>query len=204
MDDLPPSDLFLQEHTFTARLATDSPLTLVNSRPLAGTAFVAPFVPCSDEVARAALLFAGVCSVDVLCDLGCGDGRILAAALKNPVESARPRKAIGVELDPNLAHYLSEKVAPQFLGKFAVIAENMFNVDLDKLGVTVVVLYLLPAALESLRPLLDGWLGHDPETRRIVTIVYRIDDWIAHQTAQAGYLKETLYYYKHQQNHAQK
>ena len=55
----------------------------------------------------------------------------------------------------------------------------MFNVDLSDIGATAMVLYLLPAGLEKLKPQLERWLrdGADTVKRRIVTITYSIPGW---------------------------
>ena len=54
---------------------------------------------------------------------------------------------------------------------------------LEELGVTVLVLYLLPAGLDKLRPFMEQWLNSDRKglgeacSRRIVTITYSVPGW---------------------------
>ena len=83
------------------------PFTLVNSGPLELTNFVAPYVPVTDWVCQAAIQFSTLTSNDVLGDLGCGDGRILASAL----DTTLVKKCIGVELDPYLVEYIQKTYA---------------------------------------------------------------------------------------------
>ena len=51
-------------------MTSNAPRTLVNSIPMTGTPFIAPFVPCSPDIAVEALNFANVGDKDVLVDLG--------------------------------------------------------------------------------------------------------------------------------------
>ncbi|KAJ1558745.1 hypothetical protein HK096_005797 [Nowakowskiella sp. JEL0078] len=161
------------------------PFTLVNNRPLDGTEFVAPYVPCASQTIHAALDFAGISEHDVLVDLGCGDGRILSKSLEL---SRPPKSVIGVELDPHLSRYIRETVIlhlgkGEYEGnnheliptnlklsedrskqkKFKLLECDMFSVDLGSetpngLDATVLVLYLLPAGLEKLKPQFREWL----------------------------------------------
>ncbi|KAJ3122890.1 3'-5' exoribonuclease 1 [Physocladia obscura] len=195
---LPSADLLLDDgHAFTAQLSTAAPLqTLVNTIPLSGSEFVAPFVPCSPDVASAALRIAKLSTSDVLCDLGCGDGRILELALQNTDGSAVPLRVVGVELDLHLARHLREKVAPQFkVQRFLVIEANMFEVDLDALGVTVLIVYLLPDALKALKPLLQKWFSGDPNIRRIVTIGYSVPEWTPLYSVQSAGFGQSMFLY---------
>ena len=54
-----------------------------------------PYVPTPPEVVQRMLDLGGVKSGDVLYDLGCGDGRIVIAAVKRPGV-----KGVCVDLDP--------------------------------------------------------------------------------------------------------
>ncbi|KAI8614291.1 hypothetical protein BC830DRAFT_1065641 [Chytriomyces sp. MP71] len=206
---LPASaDLFSDDPlkpAFTARLHTDAPRTLVNSIPMEGTDFIAPFVPCTVEVAREALAFARVGADDekdeVVVDLGCGDGRVLEQALllssgaSNPATPpSRTRiRTVGVELDPHLAAHLRAVVAPRYAdGLMRIIEANMFEIDLVELGATVLVLYLLPKGLSMLRNQLGKWL-HGGDLRRIVTITYSIPVWNCERAKEVN--RQWLFYY---------
>jgi hypothetical protein len=151
------------------------PITIVNSKPLEGP-FIAPFVPAPYSVIQEAFSFADLSSDDVLVDLGCGDGRILVAALNH-----LPLKlCIGVELDPVLVSHMSES-HQQLIekGELKILCKDMFTIDhsLDLNGSTIIILYLLPRGLELLKPILNAWLSFNPKVRRIVTITYSIPEW---------------------------
>lgn len=111
---------------------------------------------------------------------GCGDARVLLSALSS---SSPPRQCIGVELDPHLVeHIQSSETAAPFLqtSKLIIQQKDMFKVDLDEIGTTAMVLYLLPGGLNKLKPQLERWLkgSNDSQTkRRIVTITYSITGW---------------------------
>ncbi|KAJ1552148.1 hypothetical protein HK405_012444, partial [Cladochytrium tenue] len=244
VDDDPSADAaFALE--FTPALATDAPRTLVNSIPLEGSGFVAPFVPCVPEVAAQALRFGCVGPGDVLADFGCGDGRILEAALALP--SGAPSLCIGVELDPHLAAHLRDVVAPRFQAAAAaaaaaattVVAEGsrkqtpatleVYEGDMFELArnlhhpwrVSAVVLYLLPAGLERLRPHLEDWLAAEEKDdddddddekdadddgrlaaagrkvwkrrRRVVAIQYSVPGWACERAEQ--HARGWIFYY---------
>ncbi|KAJ3401090.1 hypothetical protein HDV05_000675 [Chytridiales sp. JEL 0842] len=170
----PSSDLFA-DSTFVPRLTTDAPRTLVNSIPLDGSDFIAPFVPCTIEAAYEALVYANVNATDTLVDLGCGDARILTTSLTLP---SPPATCIGVELDPHLCTHLRKtlpKTHPS--APIRILESNMFDVDLESLRASVVVLYLLPGGLERLKGLLGVWMRNGDGRRRVVTLGYEVPGW---------------------------
>ncbi|KAI8812072.1 hypothetical protein BJ742DRAFT_794731 [Cladochytrium replicatum] len=134
------------------------PRTLVNSIPLEGSKFIAPYVPCAIPVVHAALSFADVRKGDVLIDLGCGDGRILSAALES---HSPPDTCIGVELDPYLSAHLQDTFSQYTAaGNVRLVHADMFSENfLVSHNATVAVLYLLPAGLEKLKPSIAEWLA---------------------------------------------
>jgi translation elongation factor EF-1alpha len=155
------------------------PLTHVNSHPMEGTCFVAPFVPCPPNVIDQCFEeVLHLSSDDVFADLGCGDGRLCFRALDVC------RFAVGVELDPVLVSHISEnavvKVVRDFeeveRGCLLLLERDFFQVDLVGCGVTVMVLYLLPDGLCKLSFLLKTWLD-SPRARALVTIGYAIPGW---------------------------
>jgi 16S rRNA A1518/A1519 N6-dimethyltransferase RsmA/KsgA/DIM1 with predicted DNA glycosylase/AP lyase activity len=82
------------------------------------------------------------------------------------------KRVVGVELDPYLAAFARKR-----LGETGVIIEcDMFTVNLDAMGATVLILYLLPMGLGKLSGILRSWLNAD-KTRRIITINYQIPEW---------------------------
>jgi hypothetical protein len=145
--------------------------TIVNTMPLDNTPFIAPFVACPVDVAVAALEFGRVNESDTLVDLGCGDGRILSAALSSCKRV--PKKIIGVELDPHL--YKRVKDFADHHSNIEIVHSDMFKVDIKSLNASVLVLYLLPAGLERLWPNLQRFLEMETH-HRLVTIQYEIPD----------------------------
>ena len=156
----------------------------VNSTPMDDT-FIAPFVQCPIDICLEAVLFGKITKEDLVIDLGCGDGRILHICSQfNPIGM------IGVELDPELAKYASEKYP-----KVQILHMDMFKVDLIKLNVTFIVLYLLPNGLFRLINQLTEWFNDKNQIKRIVTINYEIPG-IKHQSHKEINKKYNLYLYQ--------
>lgn len=154
----------------------------VSNLPLDCTESIAPYVPASRLSILAAIQLASLqpFKQDVLCDLGCGNGKILTIARE--VVGGQDLRLIGVELDEKLY----EHVASNFPFVKA-IQGNMFDVDLVELEVSVLILYLLPAGLAKLRLLLARWFADHADSsamanKRIVTIGYQIAGWTPQKT----------------------
>lgn len=170
------------------------PITIVNSKPLEGP-FIAPFVPAPFSVIQESFQFAELLSDDVLVDLGCGDARILVAAL-----NYLPLKlCIGVELDPVLVSHINDS-HQEFIqeGKMLILCKDMFTIDhsIDLEYSTIMILYLLPRGLELLKPMLHSWLSSNPKIRRIITITYSIPGLDAVDGRQVG--NHWLFLYRYQ------
>lgn len=85
-------------------------------------------------------------SDDVLCDLGCGDGRILIAAAKKT-----GCRGIGVEIDPEKANEARVAVAAAGLSdQIRIVTGDALTYDLAGNGVTALVTYLYPELLQKL------------------------------------------------------
>ena len=84
-------------------------------------------------------------SDDVLCDLGCGDGRILIAAAKKT-----GCRGIGVEIDPEKANEARVAVAGAGLSdQIQIVTGYALTYDLTGNGVTALVTYLFPELLQK-------------------------------------------------------
>lgn len=153
----------------------------VMNLPLDCSDFIAPYVPASKASSKAAVALARLSSQDTLCDLGCGNGKVLQTA----IEMIGPElKCVGVELDEKLYHFVKTS-----LPSIKVIHSNMFTINLVELEISVFILYLLPDGLEKLKdalrdwfrstdgPLKDDYLEIDNRLKRIVTIGYSIRGW---------------------------
>ena len=107
------------------------------------------FVPTPAEVVDAMLEVAGVTSIDVVYDLGCGDGRI-------PVAAARKygARAVCIDIDPQRIKEAIENVAKNNVTNLVrVINADLFEIDISEAN--VVTLYLLPGLNVRLIPTLQ-------------------------------------------------
>lgn len=123
----------------------------------------APWWRTSDDAIRKAFKLTKLSSKDTVYDLGSGDGRTLIIAAKE-----FNSKAIGVEIDPLRFHI--SKILIWFSGlsdKIKVKRENFLDSDIS--DASVVFVYLVPKALERLRP---KFLKELKKGTRIVSINY--------------------------------
>jgi cyclopropane fatty-acyl-phospholipid synthase-like methyltransferase len=108
--------------------------------------FGAPWHPLMPHTIRRILNFAEIRSGETICDLGCGEGRLLITAAKE-----YSAKAVGIEIDPikvGLARLLAK--LKKVDGQVSIIWGNIFDFDLSE--VDVVYLYLTHQALDKLFP----------------------------------------------------
>jgi SAM-dependent methyltransferase len=104
------------------------------------------YVPTTNEVVDRMLHVAKVSPLDVVYDLGCGDGRIVIAAAKK-----YGTRGVGVDLDPariREARANAKAAGVENLVTFKV--GDLFKTDLTE--ATVVTLYLLPELNRRLKP----------------------------------------------------
>lgn len=144
----------------------------------------APWWRTSDDAIRKALKLAGVKSSDIVYDLGSGDGRSLIIAAKE-----FNSQGIGIEIDP-IRFYVS-KFLIRLNGlsdKVKVKRESFLKSNIS--SATIVFLYLVPKALERLKPKLSNELK--PGTR-IVSIKYEIDFPVVKEILYLGKYKIRLY-----------
>lgn len=90
-------------------------------------------------------------SMNLIYDLGCGDGRICIEATRR-----FSCDSVGCEIEPKLVQKFLKNV--KLLGlcdKITIIEGDLCDINLDKVG--IIVLYLLPESVELIRPkLLDA------------------------------------------------
>ena len=131
--------------------------------------YTVPFIPTSVETAERMLDVAKVGPGDVVCDLGCGDARILILA----TESFKADKAVGYEIRRQVYESgLKEVEARNLERKVTVINGDLFDADLS--DATVITLYLNYGVNKSLKPKLEK--ETKPGTR-IVSHDFKIPDW---------------------------
>ena len=128
-----------------------------------------PFVPTPEDVVDAMLRMAKTGKGDVVYDLGCGDGRIVIAA----VADHGAARGVCVEIDPDLLDLARLNArAAGVEEKIRFVEGDLFEVDLSP--ATVVTLYLLPEVNLRLRPKLFRELRPGS---RVVSSTFDMGDW---------------------------
>lgn len=130
------------------------------------------YEPSAPEVVDALVRLAKIGPGDVVYDLGCGDGRVVIAAV------ARGARGICVELDPVLitvsrAHAITAGVAD----RIRFVREDLRTTDVS--DATVVMLYLSQALNVEIRPRLLRMLRPGS---RIVSHWHDMGDWPPEKT----------------------
>ena len=115
------------------------------------------FVPTPPDVVEAMLKLAEVKPTDVVYDLGCGDGIIVATAAKE-----YGARAVGIDIDPQRVKEATERIQKTGVtDKVRILNQDLFTTDISE--ATVVTLYLLPSLNQKLIPKLNKELK--PGTR---------------------------------------
>lgn len=105
-----------------------------------------PYLPTPHEVVKLMLDMAEVHRGDVVYDLGCGDGRIVIAALK-----AGATRGVCVDIDPaRIAEARANAEGAGVTKRIRFVEGDLFQVPIA--DATVVTLYLLPSVNERLKP----------------------------------------------------
>ena len=111
---------------------------------------------------------AGVRAGDVVYDLGCGDGRVVIAALK-----AGAARGVCVDIDPQrIRESRANSRAAGVAERITFLEADLFTTDFR--DATVVMLFLFPDLNLRLRPRL--WNELKPGTR-VVSYVHDMGDW---------------------------
>ena len=134
------------------------------------------WLPTPDAMVTRMLRAARTTSVDIVYDLGAGDGKIAIAAAKE-----FGARAVGVEYDGALAA-LARRNAERagVASKVTIIQGDIFKEDFSQ--ATVVTLYLLPDLNQQLRPQL---LLMKPGTR-VVSHQWEMGEWEPDETLRVG------------------
>jgi ribosomal protein L11 methylase PrmA len=132
------------------------------------------------------LRLAQVDANDVVYDLGCGDGRIVIAAVQQ-----FGARGVCVDIDPqrvreSRANATSAGVAQ----RIRFVNQDLFDTDIS--DATVVTLFLWPTVNTKLRPKL--WRDLKPGTR-VVSYVHDMGDWTPNQAVavDSGYGRRNVY-----------
>ena len=121
-----------------------------------------------ESVVPAMIALAGVNKDDVVHEPGCGDARILIAAMK-----AGAKKGVGVDIDPDLAEvaYATVKAAG-LADRIEIFWGNAMDVDMS--DATVVFLFMGDGFNREIRPRLWKQL---PIGARVVSNDFAMGDW---------------------------
>jgi SAM-dependent methyltransferase len=132
----------------------------------------APWVASAPAVIAVMLSAAEVGPVDVVYDLGCGEGEIVIAA------ALRGARGVGVDLDPErITNARANAARAGVTDRVTFIEQDLFKTDVRP--ATVVTLYLGPEVNRRLRPKLLRELR--PGTR-IVSHDFSLGDWPPERT----------------------
>ncbi len=143
------------------------------------------YVPTPPEVVDAMLKVAKVGPRDIVYDLGCGDGRIVVAAVKD----YGARAGVGIDIDPERIKEAEANVqANGVAGKVKIRNEDLFEANFSE--ASVITLYLLPSLNLKLRPKL--WKELKVGTR-IVSHAFDMGDWQPEQTLEVD--GRTVYFW---------
>jgi SAM-dependent methyltransferase len=133
-----------------------------------------PFVPTQNELVRSMLEAARVGPSDTVYDLGCGDGRIVIAA----VRQYGAKRGVCVDIDPQrIAEARHNADTAGVADRIEFSNADLFQTDLRE--ATVVTLYLLPLVNERLRPKLFRELRPGS---RVVSNSFDMGTWGADST----------------------
>ena len=105
--------------------------------------FGAPYVPISRNLVKKILSFGELSSGDVLCDLGCGDGRVLISGLSDFNVS----RVIGYEISPWPYFKTLFLIRYNKLKRIELFRKNCLKADISK--TTFIYLYLFPKLVDK-------------------------------------------------------
>jgi ribosomal protein L11 methylase PrmA len=129
------------------------------------------FYATTQDVVEEILRLANVGKHDVVCDLGCGDGRFVITAAKK-----HGCRGVGYEIDPKYVKLARESAKKQGVEQLVAIhEEDIFTVDLKSM--TVVTLFLLPELNQRLIPQLEKL----PKGARIISHEFDVPGLIPDQ-----------------------
>ena len=131
-----------------------------------------PYEPTPHGVVAEMLRLAPVGANDVVYDLGCGDGRIVIAAVKLGA------RGVCVDIDPERIRECRANAEKAGVAqRITFLQQDLFETAIG--DATVVVLFLWPHVNLKLRPKL--WEELKPGTR-VVSYVHDMGDWTAQET----------------------
>jgi uncharacterized protein (TIGR03000 family) len=128
------------------------------------------FVPTPPEVVEAMLTLAKVGKDDVVYDLGCGDGRMVIAAVKK----GGAKKGVGIDIDQERVDESKENVKREGVEDRVEVRKGDVLKVKDISDASVIMLYMGNEMNEALRPILQKQLKPGS---RIVSHRFLMGDW---------------------------
>ena len=140
---------------------------LVASYAYAGFS-AAPWVPCRSADTKRICDLAKICPSDTVIELGCGDGRILAAAAR------RGARCIGYEISilPYLIARIRAQLTPAPYPRPKILLRSFWSTDISV--ATVVIIFLMPAVYKKLS---EKLLREAAPGTRIIFYVWPMREW---------------------------
>jgi SAM-dependent methyltransferase len=143
-----------------------------------------PYVPTPESVVAKMIELAKITPEDVAYDFGCGDGRLVIAAVK-----AGAKRGLGVDIDPQRIKEANENAkAAGVTDKVEFQVKDLFTMEFK--DATVLTMYLLPSVNMKLRPKI---LEEMKPGSRVVSHAFDMEDWEAEQTVTVEPGGETVY-----------
>lgn len=152
---------------------------------------LAPYYPTPPSIVRKMLAASELKPGEKMFDLGSGDGRIVLMAA-----SDFKADSTGIELDPSLARQSAEELRRKGLSATARIVEGDI-LKQDYSPADVVTAYLLPKAMQLVRPILEAQLK---KGARVVAHDFEMTGWkpekIEHIEDDGEGRSHTIYLYR--------
>lgn len=129
-----------------------------------------PYEPSAPAVVRVMLDLAQVGARDIVFDLGCGDGRLVIAAVRE-----RGARGVCVDIDPDrIADARANATRAGVAERIEFLNQDLFQTDISR--ATVVMLFLWPEVNMRLRPKLQRELKSGT---RVVSHYHDMGNWKA-------------------------
>jgi SAM-dependent methyltransferase len=143
-----------------------------------------PYVPTPEPVVNKMIELAKITKDDVAYDFGCGDGRLVIAAVK-----AGAKRGLGVDIDPQRIKEANENAkAAGVTDKVEFKEADLFKMDFK--DATVLTMYLLPSVNMKLRPKI---LDEMKPGSRVVSHAFDMEDWEPEQEVTVEDGGQTVY-----------
>jgi len=132
-----------------------------------------PYEPSAPQVVQTMIELAGIRPGELVFDLGCGDGRVVIAAVRE-----RDARGVCIDIDPRRIEEARANAARAGIAdRIQFINQDLFEVDLRRAD--VVMLFLWPQVNLKLRPKLRAELKPGA---RVVSHWHDMGDWTPDRT----------------------